>query len=115
LIAALPPLLMARRVHQGTNLNYQDYWASMLRITNPDGSLHLRGLFSYSNEHPFFVPQAIYYLNARLLTGTNHALGYFAILESLAALVMLWYLLPRTWSPLNRGLLLVAASAVLFC
>jgi hypothetical protein len=115
LIAALPPLLMMRRVHQGTNLNYQDYWASMLRITNPDGSLHLRGLFSYSNEHPFFVPQVIYYLNARLLTGTNHALGYFAILESLAALVVLWYLLPRSWSPLNRGLLLVAASAVLFC
>src|SRR3954453_22457672 len=57
LAAALPPLLMARRIRQSTELNYQDYWSAMLRITNPDGSLHLRGLFSYQNEHPFFIPQ----------------------------------------------------------
>jgi hypothetical protein len=115
LIAALPPLLMVRRIHESTKLNYQDYWSSMLRFTNADGSLHLRGLFSYQNEHPFFVPQLVYYLDARLLTGTNHALGYFSLLVSVAAVVILWFLLPRSWSPLNRGLLLVAASAVLFC
>jgi hypothetical protein len=115
LAAVLPPLLMLRRIHESTKLNYQDYWSSMLRFTNPDGSLHLRGLFSYQNEHPFLVPQLIYYLAARLTTGTNHALGYFSLLVSTAAVVLLWFLLPRSWSPLNRGLLLVAASALLFC
>jgi hypothetical protein len=115
LAALLPPLLMVRRIHESTKLNYQDYWSSMLRFTNADGSLHLRGLFSYQNEHPFFVPQLIYYLDARLTSGTNHALGYYSLLVSVAAVLILWFLLPRSWSPLNRGLLLVAASALLFC
>lgn len=115
LAALLPPLLMVRRIHQSTNLNYQDYWSSMLRITTPTGGLHLRGLFTYQNEHPFFVPQVLYYLDARLLAGTNHMLGYYSLLVSIGALAILWFLLPRTWSPLTRSLMLVAASAVLFC
>jgi len=115
LAALLPPLLMVRRIHQSTQLNYQDYWSAMLRITTPTGGLHLRGLFTYQNEHPFFVPQVLYYLDARLLGGTNHTLGYYSLLVSVAAVAILWFLLPRAWSPLTRSLLLVAASAVLFC
>jgi hypothetical protein len=115
LLALLPALLMARRVSRTTQMQYQDYWTALVRITNPDGSLHLRGLFSYQNEHPFFVPQVVYYLNARLGDGTNHALGYFAIAMALASLAVLWFLLPRRWSGLARAMLMLAASAVLFC
>ncbi|MEO6501658.1 MAG: hypothetical protein ABIQ09_07080 [Jatrophihabitantaceae bacterium] len=115
LLALLPALLMARRVGQATQMQYQDYWPSLVRITNPDGSLHLRGLFSYQNEHPFFVPQVVYYLDAKLLNGTNHELGYFSILMALASLAVLWFLLPSRWSPLARIMLMLAASAVLFC
>lgn len=115
LIALLPPLLMVRRILQSTELNYQDYWTSLLRFTNPDGSLHVRGLFTYQNEHPFLIPQAIFYLDARLLNGTNHELGFFSLLMALASLAIIWLLLPRSWNPLIRGLLLVAASAAMFC
>ncbi|MBV9821873.1 MAG: hypothetical protein JO144_06470, partial [Actinobacteria bacterium] len=45
LLALLPALLMARRVSHATQMQYQDYWTALVRITNPDGSLHLRGLF----------------------------------------------------------------------
>jgi hypothetical protein len=96
-------------------LNYQDYWSAMLRFTHPDGSLHLRGLFTYQNEHPFVVPQIVYYLDAKLFGGTNHELGFFSLLMTLASLVLVWLLLPRSWSLLIRGLFLVAASATLFC
>ena len=115
LLALLPALLMAKRVHGSTKMQYQDYWTALVRITNPDGSLHLRGLFSYQNEHPFFVPQVVYYLDARLLNGTNTELGYFAILMGLASLALLWLMLPSRWTPLARVLLILAASAVLFC
>ena len=87
----------------------------MLRFTNPDGSLHLRGLFTYQNEHPFVVPQIVYFLDAKLFGGTNHELGFFSLLMTLASLVLIWLLLPRSWSLLVRGLFLVAASAALFC
>jgi hypothetical protein len=115
LLALLPALLMARRVSHATQMQYQDYWTALVRITNPDGSLHLRGLFSYQNEHPFFTPQVVYYLDAKLFDGTNHELGYFAIAMGLASLAILWLLLPRRWSGLARVLFLLAASAVLFC
>jgi len=115
LLALLPALLMVVRVTRATQMQYQDYWTALLRITNPDGSLHLRGLFSYQNEHPFFVPQVVYYLDAKLFNGTNHDLGYFAIAMALASLAVLWFLLPKHWSPLARVMLLLAASAVLFC
>ncbi|MDQ1745616.1 MAG: hypothetical protein QOE23_3955 [Pseudonocardiales bacterium] len=115
LLALLPALLMARRVSHTTQMQYQDYWTALVRITNPDGSLHLRGLFSYQNEHPFFTPQVVYYLDAKLLHGTNHELGYFSIAMGLATLAILWFLLPSRWSGLARMLLLLAASAVLFC
>lgn len=115
LLALLPALLMARRVGKATQMQYQDYWPSLVRITNPDGSLHLRGLFSYQNEHPFFVPQVVYYLDAKLLNGTNHELGYFAIAMALASLAVLWFLLPSRWPGLARVMLMLAASAVLFC
>lgn len=115
LLALLPALLMARRVSHATQMQYQDYWTALVRITNPDGSLHLRGLFSYQNEHPFFVPQVVYYLDAKLFNGTNHELGYFSIAMALASLAVLWFLLPKHWSPLARVMLILAASAVLFC
>ncbi|HEV2887597.1 MAG TPA: hypothetical protein VGX49_11840 [Jatrophihabitans sp.] len=115
LLALLPALVMALRVHRTTQMQYQDYWTALVRITNPDGSLHLRGLFSYQNEHPFFTPQVVYYLDAKLLNGTNHELGYFAIAMSLASLAILWLLLPSRWTGLARALMLLAASAVLFC
>lgn len=114
-LAALPPLLMARRIHQDTQLNYQDYWVSMLRIAHPDGGLHLRGLFTYQNEHPFVIPQIFFYADARLLSGTNHELGFLTLLLGVASLVVLWLLLPNRWNPLIRGLMLLVSSLVLFC
>jgi hypothetical protein len=110
-LALLPALLMARRVSQTTQMQYQDYWTALVRITNPDGSLHLRGLFSYQNEHPFFTPQVVYYLDAKLLHGTNHELGYFSIAMGLASLAILWFLLPARWSGLARMMLLLATAA----
>lgn len=114
-LAAFPVLLMTRRVSQATQMNYQDYWDAMLRITDPNGGLKVRGLFTYQNEHPFFVPQVIYYLDARLGTGSNRELGYFAVLMALVTLFLLWRLLPAAWSGFTRAGLLAVASLFTLC
>jgi hypothetical protein len=115
LIALLPALSMARKIHAATQMNYQDYWDAMLRITGPDGGLKVRGLFTYQNEHPFFVPQVVYYLDAKIGDGSNHDLGYFSVLMALASLGVIWSLLPRVWSPMARSLVLLMASAFVLC
>jgi hypothetical protein len=113
--AALPVLMMAWRVHQSPLLQYADYWDRLLKITNPDGSLHWRGLLTYQNEHPFIVPNVIYYVGARFFGGSNHVLGYYSILIAIAAVIVLRAMLPARWSPLARAALTVALSAVIFC
>ncbi|MDT0260351.1 hypothetical protein [Jatrophihabitans lederbergiae] len=115
LAALVPALIMARRVHQTTQMQYLDYWSSLLRFTNPDGSIHPRGFFSYQNEHPFVITQIVYYVDAKFLTGSNHELGYFSILAAVASLVIVWRLLPGRWSSLTQGLVVLAASAIMFC
>ncbi len=106
---------MARKVGRSTQLNYQDYWISLSRFIRPDGSLHVRGLFTYQNEHPFLVPQIIYYIDAKLGAGTNHELGYFSILMGIASVLLLAWLLPSRWQGLNRGIWVAALSFVVFC
>jgi hypothetical protein len=115
LIALLPALQIVRRVHKAVLMPFADYWPAFLRITNPDGSLHVRGLFTYQNEHPFFVPYVVYYANARFLDGTNRGLGYYAVVVSAIVVVLLSLMLPRQWSPLARAWLTAAISAIVFC
>lgn len=115
LLALIPALIMARRVHQSTKMQYLDYWSSLLRFTNADGSIHPRGFFTYQNEHPFVITQVIYYLDAKVLTGSNRELGYFSVLAALASLVILWRLLPARFSLLTQGLVLLISSAIMFC
>jgi hypothetical protein len=112
--AALPVLLMLRRVHSAASMQYADYWTTLIRITNPDGSLRLRGLFSYQNEHPFFVPNLLYYLDARLLSGNNRELGYYSILMALVSAALLWRFLPKVWSATTRAAMFVAITGMLF-
>jgi hypothetical protein len=114
-LAVIPALVIMVEVRRGPQMQFQDYWTTLLRITNPDGSPHWRGFFSYQNEHPFTVPSVVYYLDARLFHGTNHALGYYSVLVVAVTVVLLRALLPRQWSPLARAALTVVLSAVMFC
>jgi hypothetical protein len=112
--AALPVLLMLRRVHSAPSMQYADYWTTLIRITNLDGTLRLRGLFTYQNEHPFFVPNLLYYLDARLLSGNNRELGYYSILMALVSAALLWRFVPKVWSATTRAAMFVVITGMLF-
>ena len=114
-LALLPAIYTIRKVHQSPLMPFQDYWTSLVRITNPDGSLHLRGLFSYQNEHPFFVPNVVYYLDARFFDGTNRVTGYYSVFAAILTVVLLRVILPRQWSPLARASATLAISTIVFC
>jgi hypothetical protein len=115
LLALLPLLYAVRRVTLAPLMSYQDYWDALYRVTDPDGSPHWRGFFTYQNEHPFAIPSVVFYLGARLGDGDNRTLGYFVVLVAAVSVVLLRAMLPRAWSPVARAWLTVAISAIVFC
>jgi hypothetical protein len=115
LLAVLPALYMAWRVHRAPLMQYWDYWNAFYRITNPDGSPRWRGFLTYQNEHPFAVPSVIYYLAARFTDGNNRVLGYFVVVVAALSVLLLRSLLPDRWSPVTRAWLTVAMSFIVFC
>ncbi|MFL6129091.1 MAG: hypothetical protein ACJ73E_08490 [Mycobacteriales bacterium] len=115
MLALLPLLGVLRLVMTAPLMPYQDYWDALYRITNPDGSPHWRGFFTYQNEHPFTIPSVIFYLGARLGDGDNRTLGYYTVLVVAVSVVLLRRLLPRAWSPMARAWVTVAIGFVLFC
>ena len=54
-LAALPVIAMLIEVARSPRLQMLDYWHVLLRITNPDGSLHLSGFRFLQNEHPLYL------------------------------------------------------------
>lgn len=108
-------LLMSIRVYHATDLNYTDFWSALSRITKPDGGIKLRGFFTYQNEHPFLVPQILYYLDIKLLHGTNRGLGFLVVLLAIGSVALVYRLLPKTWPAVGRLAFLIAASAIVFC
>ncbi|HJQ41481.1 MAG TPA: hypothetical protein VJ831_00220 [Jatrophihabitantaceae bacterium] len=114
-VALLPVGWMIGRVHQATLFNYLDYWDAFRRITHPDGSLHVRGLFTYQNEHPILVPNVVYFLSARFFGGTNRVLGYYSVIVAVGMVLVLRALLPAHWSSVARAWATAALSAAVLC
>ncbi|MDT4902400.1 MAG: hypothetical protein QOH52_416 [Pseudonocardiales bacterium] len=113
--AAVPVLYVLYRVHRAPALPYTDYWTAFVRVFNPDGSVHLRGFFTYQNEHPFVIPNAIYYIDAKFFEGTNQFCGYLSVVLALLAIFFLRRLLPEAMSAPMRAVMTFTMTAVLFC
>ena len=96
LLALLPPLLMFRMVRKSSDLQWFDYWTILPRIVNPDGSLAIRGLLTFTEGHILAGPQRhLFWLNVRFFDGVNRTLGYYVIAVVLAQVLVLRAALPR--------------------
>jgi hypothetical protein len=93
--AVIPPVAMVLLVLASSKLQWFDYWSIFPRVTNPDGSLAPRRLFSYHEGHILAVPSVIYWLNYKVTSGLNTALGLFAVALAAAQVLMLRVLLPK--------------------
>ena len=51
LIALSAPVFVTYLVLHGSHLMMMDYWACMLRLFRPDGSIEWRGVLVPTNEH----------------------------------------------------------------
>jgi hypothetical protein len=115
LLALIPVLRMTGVVLDGSGLQHNDYWLMLPRFINPDGGLDIVGLFHFQNEHPIAVPQAIYWLNFRLFSGSNITLGLVDVGLVVGQLVVVVLLVRRSaFRPVERMAVVVVASALLF-
>ena len=114
LMALVPPLAIVLEVARSGKLQWLDYWYVLIRITNPDGSFRLGGIFTPQNEHPLMIPSLLYWLDARLADGDNRVLGYVVILIAAATVLLMRTALPKSLPPVVRAALVVAASALVF-
>jgi hypothetical protein len=114
LLGLVPAISVLRRIQASPLLPFVDYWAAFTRVTNPDGSFRLRGVFSYNNEHPFVVPNLVYYVDARWFEGTNHFAGYYSWALAIITIALVSLILPRDWPPLGRAAMTLAAATVIF-
>jgi len=116
LVALVPIAAMVLLVRDSSKLQWFDYWGSLPRVVNPDGSLAESGLFTYNEGHILAVPSVVYWLNYRLTSGLNTTLGLFVVAISAVQLLMLRRLLPRP-AAIGRwwfATAFVALSALLF-
>lgn len=114
LLALIPPIAIAIEVARSGKLQWLDYWYVLVRITAPDGSLHVPGIFVPQNEHPLMIPSLLYWLDARLADGDNRVLGFLVIVIAAATVLLLRAALPKSLPPVVRAGLVVAASALVF-
>lgn len=114
LLALVPVFAMVVEVSRAGKLQWLDYWYVLIRITNPDGSFRLGGIFTPQNEHPLMIPSLLYWADAKLADGDNRVLGYLVIVIAAATVLLLRSVLPKSLPPLVRAGLVVGASALIF-
>lgn len=113
-LAVLPVVAMLIEVARSPRLQMLDYWHVLLRITNPDGSLHLAGFRFLQNEHPLMVPSVFYWLDAKLFAGDNRVLGYLTVVVAVATVLLLRAALPTSLPAIVRASIVVGSSALIF-
>jgi hypothetical protein len=114
LLALVPVFAMVVEVSRAGKLQWLDYWYVLIRITNPDGSFKLGGIFTPQNEHPLMIPSLLYWADAKLADGDNRVLGYAVVVIAAATVLLLRSVLPRSMPPLVRAALVVGATALIF-
>jgi hypothetical protein len=114
LLALLPAIAMAFEVAASPRLQQLDYWSVLLRITNPDGTYDIGGVWDLQNEHPLIVPSFFYWIDAKWFGGDNRVLGYLTVAIAVATVLLLRSALPRVLPALLRAGLVVATSALVF-
>lgn len=90
-----------------------DYWHVLAKVTEDDGSLIWRQVFSYHLEQPFVVPSLIFWGDARFFGGDNRVLTVLAVVLVAAIVVMLRLMLPAGMEPVRKAALTAGFAFVL--
>jgi hypothetical protein len=94
LLAVIPAVGMLQLVLRASDTQWFDYWMTFPDIVNPDGSLAVRRLVFFHNEHVMAVPYVIFWLNYKLTSGLNTTLGVFVVGLAAVQVVLLRRMLP---------------------
>lgn len=110
----LPVLGTVLEIAGAPRLHFLDYWHLLARITNDDGTLIPRAIVQYHNEHPMFVPALLFWLDAKFLGGSNHALGALTAVFAAGIVLVLNLMLPRSLDVVKRTALTAAFAFLVF-
>ena len=112
IVAAVSIYRMVDAVLSGSKLQYADYWRTIEHLLLPDGSIDMAGIFLFSNQHLIAIPQLLYWLNIKLFSGSNIALGLLvvAIVCSTAAVLYLMIRRSRIGHTLQLALLTMVVA-----
>ena len=114
LVGLSMPVLMLRVVLSASPMQWGDFWTSLARFTNGDGSVHIRGFFTTQNHHPTFFPQMVYWAIVKLAGGSNIVTGLLDLVLGGITVFLLWALLPASLSRLLRYTLTALLSVFIF-
>jgi len=114
ILAAVPVAVMLIEVLRAPRLHFLDYWSVFGRVTEDNGALNPRGIFTYQNEHPMFLPGLLFWVEAKLFGGRNQVLGVIDVLVTTGTLLLLNRLLPRDLDAVKRAALTMAFAFLLF-
>lgn len=110
----LPVLGTVLEIAGAPRLHFLDYWHLLARITNDDGSVIPRAIVQYHNEHPMFVPALLFWLDAKFLGGSNHALGALTAVFAAGIVLVLNRMLPRSLDVVKQAALTAAFAFLVF-
>lgn len=113
-LAAIPAVSMAIEVYRAPKLQFYDYWFVLERVANLDGSLNLRGIFTYRNEHPTFLPGFIYWVDSWLFGGDNRPLGALSVVMVAASVALMTMMIPPSVHRVTKAALAAAFAIILF-
>jgi hypothetical protein len=94
-IALFSVLRMTWAVLEGSRLQYADYWRMIETLLQPDGTLSVPGLFTFSNHHFIAFAQLLYWMNIKLFAGSNIALGLIDVVIVCCTLGLLGLMIRR--------------------
>jgi len=114
LLALVPLGAMLIEVAHAPRLQFIDYWYTLLRFTEPDGSTDPLRLLNLSNEHAVLLPSLAYWLDAHLFAGDNRVLGVLVVLVAGLTVLGMRAALPDSLPPLLRAGLVVGFSGLVF-
>lgn len=114
-VAAVPVVRMALLVRGVSRMQYGDYWLIFGDLIGENGSLQVENLLVRHNGHPLLTAKLIYWLNLTVFEGSNRSMAAVVVVVGVAQVAILGWMLMRTpISVVERGVLLVLSSALLF-
>ncbi|OXM54964.1 DUF2079 domain-containing protein [Amycolatopsis alba DSM 44262] len=90
-----------------------DYWHVLAKITDDNGDLLLRQIFTYHLDQPFVLPSLLFWADTAWFGGDNRILTVLAVLLTAGIVALLGSMLPKSMPAVTKAALTAGFSWLL--